>query len=140
MKTYHGTCHCGGMSVAYQSAVPPAETEIRACQCAFCRMHASLTVSDPNGALRFGEKAPGVMRRYTFGLKTADYLLCGICGAYLGAVMRDRAVRAYGIVNIRVLADRAAFTRPERPAVYDGETVAQRIARRRARWTPLAEA
>lgn len=140
MTTYPGACHCGDVAVEYETAVPPAETDVRACQCSFCRMHGAQAVSDPDGGIRFIEKTRGALRRYTFGLKTADYVLCGNCGAYMGAVMRDGSESGYGIVNIRVLADRAAFTRAPRPAVYDGESVAERVARRRARWTPLAKA
>lgn len=142
MSIHRGACHCGGVTVEYDTAVPPAETELRACQCSFCRMHGAEAVSDPDGLLRFRDATAGAMRRYTFGLKTADFILCGICGAYMGAVMADdtgpKTGPGFGIVNTRVLADRSAFTRPAAPSVYDGEDLAGRIARRRARWTPMA--
>lgn len=137
MTIYRGSCHCGGLAVEFDTAVPAGETEVRACQCSFCRMHGALVVSDPEGTVSFAEKTLGTMRRYTFGLNTADFLLCGNCGAYMGAAMRDGRGQ-YGIVNIRVLANRAEFTLPPRPADYDDESIADRLARRRARWTPLA--
>ncbi len=137
--TFHkGTCHCGGVAVAYESAVPPSETQVRACQCSFCRKHGALAISDPGGTIEFTESRPGAMRRYRFALGTADYILCGTCGAYLGAVMSEESGGAYGIVNIRVLDEPDMFTQSPQPAVYDAETEAQRIARRRQRWTPLA--
>jgi hypothetical protein len=133
---YEGACHCGGVGVEFETAVPPEETDVRACQCSFCRMHASRAVGDPRGRLRFIECRPGAMHRYRFGLKTADYVLCRECGAYLGAVLAGDAA-ATGIVNIAVLADRDAFTRAPDPAVFDHEDEAARIARRKANWTPV---
>ncbi len=138
MTIHRGSCHCGSISVAFETAVPAAETEVRACQCSFCRMHASRAAADPKGLLRFDEAKPGTMRRYTFGLKTADYILCSECGAYMGAVMHDKSDRSFGIVNTRVLVDGALFTCPPIAAVYDDEDAPRRIARRRARWTHVA--
>ena len=111
---------------------------MRECQCSLGRMHGSLAVSDPACSLRFREREPGSIRNYAFGLRTADYVLCGTCGAYMGAVMRDSKNQGFGIVNTRVLARQSEFIQSPKAAVYDGEDVAQRTARRRARWTPLA--
>lgn len=140
MAIYRGTCHCGGVAVDYETAVPPGEAEVRACQCSFCRMHGARAVSDPEGRLSFAEKTPGALRRYSFALKTADYILCGTCGAYLGAALSDDAGGGYGIVNILVLDTPEAFTQAPQPFDYDAESVAARIARRRERWTPMATA
>jgi hypothetical protein len=100
-------------------------------------MHGSLAVSDPAGSLQFREREPGVIRNYVFGLRTADYVLCSTCGAYMGAVMRSLDGQGFGIVNTRVLARQGDFNRPPKATIYDDEDVAQRTARRRARWTPL---
>ena len=136
--TYQGQCHCGALEVAYESAVAAAETQVRECQCSFCRLHASMTVSDPKGRIRFTEARPGSLKRYRFGLKTAQSLLCAHCGAYMGALMSSRDGAQYAIVNIRTLADRARFTQPPQAMVYDGEDAAARIARREQKWTPAA--
>ena len=138
MTSHKGSCHCGGVEVAFVTAVPPAETEVRACQCSFCRMHGAQAVSDPQGRISFSETTAGALRRYRFALGTADYILCGTCGAYLGAVLREETGGGYGIVNIRVLDEPDIFTQPPQPFVYDAEDEAARIARRRRRWTPLA--
>lgn len=138
MTRYDGACHCGRVTVEFETAVPPADAEVRACQCSFCRMHGSLAVSDPAGSLRFREREPGAIRNYALGLRTADYVLCGTCGVYMGAVMRGSENQGFGIVNTRVLARQSDFIRSPKAAVYDDEDVAQRTARRRERWTPLA--
>ncbi len=136
--SYQGQCHCGALEVAYESALPAAQTQVRECQCSFCRLHASMTVSDPAGRVRFTETRPGSLNRYTFGLKTSESLLCAHCGAYMGALMASKDGAHYAIVNIRTLAERAQFTRPPEPSVYDGEDVAARIVRRKQKWTPAA--
>ncbi len=137
MTLHKGTCHCGGVGVAYETAVPPADTPVRACQCSFCRMHGALAVSDPKGSLEFTENRAGALRCYRFALGTADFILCGICGAYLGAILNDEAGGGYGIVNIRVLDEPDAFIRAPEPSVYDAENESERIARRCQNWTPV---
>lgn len=138
MAIYEGSCHCGGVTVAFETAVPPGDTPVRACQCSFCRKHDTRTVSDPEGQARFTERSAGALQRYRFGLGTADYIVCGRCGVYLGAAMTEDEGGGYAIVNSRALDNSSAFAGPAQPVVYDGESVEERIARRRARWTPLA--
>src|SRR5690606_34244006 len=48
---HHGGCHCGAIVIDFESAVSAEETEVRACQCTFCRKHGSRAVSDPGGKL-----------------------------------------------------------------------------------------
>jgi hypothetical protein len=91
-------------------------------------------VSGPKARIEFIARKPGRMRRYRFGLRTADFLLCGNCGVYVGAVM-TRDTGMFGIVNIRALVappeDLAAVV----PVTYDGEDEESRIARRESRWS-----
>lgn len=42
------------------------------------------------------------MVRYQFATKTADFLICGKCGVYLGAQMRGDA-RYYAIANLNTM-------------------------------------
>ncbi len=58
MHSLPGRCHCGNISLVYETAVAPAETEIRACACGFCRRHGALGVSDPQGRLRIAVADP----------------------------------------------------------------------------------
>ena len=84
-----GRCHCGALGFVLTSTTPPAEWQIRACQCAFCRAHAALSLSDPRGSLRFVHADPSRLQRYQFALRTADFLLCRECGVYIAAVTRE---------------------------------------------------
>ena len=137
MRTYAGSCHCAAIGFDFRTALAPAQWSIRACQCAFCRAHAALSCSDPDGTLAFVEHERGALARYRFGLKTADFLLCSRCGVYVGAVIDTPAGR-FGIFNTRALRDPPTDLPAAQPMVYDGEDAAARAARRTRRWTPLA--
>lgn len=130
MTRLEGGCHCGAITAVFETALAPADIEVRADQCGFCRRHGAKTVSDPAGrlTLRFAEDA---VRRYRFGARTAEFLVCRDCGAYVASVMEHFGVLNVVGADIAVLASRAA-----RPVDYDGESADERRARRRQRWTP----
>jgi hypothetical protein len=73
--------------------------------------------------------------RYRFGLELADFLVCSVCGNYLGAMRSDpdgdRMVINTNLMGLDEL--------PDEPTAmdYDGEDDADRATRQRARWTPL---
>jgi len=91
-------------------------------------------VSDPKGKLIFEVTKPETLVRYRFGLKLSDFLICARCGAYLGVYMEDPA-GALGVLNLNVLKERDRFPAPT-TMDYEGESVDDRLQRRRARWTP----
>lgn len=136
-QSFEGTCHCGAIGYIYRTALPTHEWTIRECQCRFCRTHAALSTSDPAGSLEFVEFDRDAMRRYQFGLRSADFLLCGNCGVYVGALMQTR-VKRFGIINVRAL-NLSMASLPEVVEIsYEGEEMAERLARRENRWTPVA--
>ena len=131
MSLYEGACHCGAVSAAFETAIDPADIDVRADQCGFCRRHGAKTVSDPAGklALRFREAD---IERYRFGTRTSDFIVCRSCGAYVAAI-----IEGYGVLNAAAADIRAFAEKPARPVSYEDETAAVRLARRRDRWTPL---
>lgn len=137
MTTHEGGCHCGNIRLTFRTATAPSETELRACQCSFCRKHNSLAASDPNGMLTLRVKNETLLSRYAFGLRTAEYLVCRDCGVYVAAVTTDPVERR-AIVIVNALDEREQFTQEPRPTVYDAETRDERIARRQARWMPVS--
>lgn len=137
MTVYTGSCHCGGVTVTFETETDPADVPLRECQCGFCRRHGAVSATDPKGRIRYTETRPGAMKRYQFGLKSADYILCNECGVYLGAVMTEDGRDTYATTNIRTYADRDRFTRTPQPIVYEDEPLEARRARRRERWTPV---
>jgi hypothetical protein len=131
MASYRGACHCGAVQVSFESRFEPAELPVRACQCSFCRSHGARTATDPQGRIRIS----GPLRRYRFGLRTADFLLCPECGVYVGALYAD-ADGAWATLNVNCLDERKLFPAAPEPVSYEGEDAAGRVARRKARWTP----
>ena len=65
MTNYKGSCHCGAITVELETKTDPAEIEIRECQCSFCRAHGAVSASDPNGRIRYIDREPGDIVRYT---------------------------------------------------------------------------
>src|SRR5687767_2425818 len=102
MTGYEGSCHCGAIGYTFHTRIAPQKWTLRACQCSFCRAHVALSASDPSGAIEFHERESGVLERYRFGLRTADFLLCRRCGVYIGALIETPRGR-YGIVNVHAL-------------------------------------
>jgi hypothetical protein len=134
--SYEGACHCGALTFRYETALPTASWPVRACQCSFCRLHAALTSSDPAGTLSFYAIDLSDLQRYRFGSRTADFLICRRCGAYLGAIIRSSA-SGYGLANLRTLRPMPGELSTPVPMNYDAESPAQRVVRRESRWTPL---
>jgi hypothetical protein len=131
-----GGCHCGAIGFLYRTAVPVDRWSIRACQCSFCRAHGALSTSDSAGTLEFLAQDAAALQRYRFGGRTADFLLCGHCGVYVGALV-SATPDAFGIINVRALRQAPAGIAGSVEVRYDGESTAERIARRRQRWTPV---
>lgn len=132
-----GGCHCGNLKLQLRTELRPEEFEIRACQCSFCRKHATLAIADPQGEVELRVEEPEQLGRYSFGQRTIDFLLCRICGVYVGAVTRDGSLRALVIVN--VLDSRKAFAGNAPLEVdYDAEVREDRLERRRTLWTPFS--
>ena len=137
MNGYVARCHCGALSACYRTVLPTSDWNIRACQCSFCRAHAALSTSDPAGLLAYSCSQPELLQRYRFGTGSAEFLICRVCGVYLGAqIMSDR--KRFGILNVRALRPIPAnLPNPERKD-YADETPEIRRLRRESRWTPLS--
>ena len=129
--TYTGGCHCGALSMEFHSSKPLAP---RACDCSFCRKHGVRSVSDADGRAVIRHMATRPAQRYRFGLKTADFFICPTCGVYVAAVIEVEG-KWYSVLNLNAFDDFHADIEAE-PMCYDGESVADRTARRCRVWTP----
>ena len=126
---HSGTCHCGRVRVELRTDKPLLP---RACQCGFCRRHGARTVSDPEGwaTLTLGPDSV----RYRFGTDTTDFLICGRCGVYVGAVAEMDGA-AYATLNLNAF-DEPPLDLVTQPVSYEGEDASAKAARRRRNWTP----
>ncbi len=132
---HEGRCHCGNLTVTFETARPAGSIQLRTCGCTFCRRHGATWTTDPAGALEIRVADPALLSRYQFALRTSEFLLCRRCGVHVGAVCEiDGAT--YASLNANVLDDRDAFTQAPTPVDYEDEDVAGRMARRRRVWTP----
>ena len=121
-----------------RSQAAPDRWQVRACQCGFCRIHGARTVSDPGGSLTFRVAEPSKLRRYRFATRSADFLLCGVCGVYVAAVLTSEKGQ-FATVNVNAI--RGLEHVPEAVHVsYDEESREERESRREQRWTPVADA
>ncbi len=89
-------------------------------------------MADPDGHLLI--RAPeGGLRRYRFGLKITDFLICATCGVYVAPVIRHEG-QHYASLNVNMLDARDDLDPAPPLASYAGETAEARIARRLKRW------
>jgi len=130
-----GGCHCGNIKVRLRLSMPPQDSLLRACACAFCRAHGTRTVADRDGTFEIEAADWSLVERYRFGLRTADYFICRRCGVYVGAVC-DTSKGQRAIANINCLTDRSAFTQTPATPDYDCETTEARVERHAAKWMP----
>lgn len=130
----HGGCHCGALRLVYRTALAPADTAPRACDCSYCRMHGAAYVSDPAGALTIRVSDPQCLRSYRQGSEAALFRLCGRCGV-LVAVTYAQDGRDYAAVNAGCLDSRDAFAAwvPASPQRLSRE---QKIGRWTQLWVP----
>jgi len=131
---HEGVCHCERIRATFETDETPAALGVRTCQCAFCRRHGAVNVSDPSGLTTIDADASNLYR-YVFALRTADFLICRTCGVYVAAVM-GRGERIRSTINIVGLRMTAFSDIPEAPMEYGAESPEERIARRYDRWTP----
>ena len=133
-RAYDGGCHCGALRVRFTPARTAEEVPLRQCACSFCRKHGATTATDADGRLHIEVVDLDEAVRYRFGLRTADFLLCGRCGVYVAAVMETEA-GAVATLNVNILDDRAAFTAEPTSVDYGEEEAHARRLRRARAWT-----
>jgi hypothetical protein len=135
---FAGGCHCGNLSYVFEASAPLEVLGLRADVCSFCRSHGARNTSDPNGAVRISVRNGAKLDRYRFGLKTADFLVCRDCGVYIGALLEDGG-KGWFTVNANTFREKPPLDFPAVPHDFDSEDTHSRIARRKAKWTPVAE-
>ena len=129
-----GQCHCGKIKATFETEKTPETLGVRTCQCVFCRRHGAINISDPDGVTTIDAASEDV-NRYTFALRTADFLTCKTCGVYIAAVLTD-GDQSWSTVNVHGLRVPEFLDHEITPGNYEGETEAARVARRKANWTP----
>ncbi len=132
---HSGSCHCGAIGVDLETDGEPREQVIGACQCSFCRKHNARAFSDPRARVTLTAHEPTELQRYTFGLNTSKQIICRRCGVYVAMILTEDG-RAWSVINIDTLDNRALFSQPAKLRDYSSEDRIGRIERRKGQWTP----
>jgi len=136
VERFEGRCHCGNLSFVFETSAGLNELGLRACQCSFCRAHNAQTTSDPNGVVHFSVHEPELLSRYRMGHGITDFLICARCGVFVAAMMEHGGTQLM-TVNANVFRPCPPRNLSVNRVDYSTESVDQRIARRRLRWTPV---
>jgi hypothetical protein len=126
-----GSCHCGDISLRFETERDPAELPVTVCGCTFCLKHRPRFTNDPTGSLAISYKDEA-LGRYRFALRLADFLICRTCGVFVCTFLDQRAC-----INLEALQRATEFTAtPNRFTAYSSETADVRRARWAKEWTP----
>ena len=128
-----GQCHCGNVSFTLAWEPEPAEIRARECGCSFCRKHGGVWTSHPGGRLRVAIAEPRLVKRYTFGTRTAEFLVCSRCGIVPVVTSRIDG-RDYAVVSVNAFENVDAAIIRRSGADFDGEGTEDRLARRQRNW------
>jgi hypothetical protein len=128
-----GSCHCRNLVLALAWQPDPSEIPARACGCSFCTRHGAVWTAKPDGVLEIAIADPERMSRYSFGTRTAEFLVCTRCGG-LPVATSEIGGRLYAVVNVNCFEDFPAERVRRAPARFDGEDEAARLARRQRGW------
>ncbi|HYE28265.1 MAG TPA: hypothetical protein VEA61_08535 [Allosphingosinicella sp.] len=134
-RRYRGSCHCGALTLVFETRRP---LRPRACQCSFCRRHSARTVSDPEGRATIRLAVPLEAAAYLFASRQASYLTCPRCGVYLGATIATPE-GSFATLNLNAFDERHPELEAQ-PVCYEGQSAAEKRARRIGLWTPATVA
>ena len=129
----HGSCHCGNISFELDWPGEAAEIPARACTCTFCRKHGGVWTSNPRGSLRVAVDDAKQLSKYSFGTRTALFHICSRCGA-VPVVTSEIEGNTYAVVSVNAFDNVDPALLKHAGATFDGETEAERLARRARGW------
>jgi hypothetical protein len=128
-----GSCHCGNIAFDLTWDPDPQEIPARACGCSFCVKHGGVWTSNPSGTLTVNFRDSSLVSKYSFGTKTANFLVCSRCGN-VPLVTSSIDGNLYAVVSVNAFnnVDSALLRRVS--ASFDDETIDTRLARRKRNW------
>jgi len=135
MQRIAGGCHCGTITFVLYSPAGSESLPVRACTCSFCRGHGAVYTSHREGALDVVVRDRSGLARYTFATATAEFFVCRHCGV-MPLVTSTIEGRQYAVVNVNACdgVEREALIASA--TCFDGESVEQRLQRRKRTWIP----
>ena len=128
-----GSCHCRNLTFTLRWEPEPAEIPARACGCSFCIKHGGVWTSCPTGSLRVAVRDPTCVSAYAFGTRTAQFHVCTACGV-VPVVSSRIDGRLVDVVSVNAFEGVDSALLRHAPASFDGESEAERLARRQRNW------
>ncbi len=130
---HSGKCHCGNIHFTFETHIAVPEIIHRCCTCSFCRKQGARYSSDPGGRLDVSISQKENINRYRFGHKTADFIICKICGV-MPFITSDIDGNTYAVLNINCLDNVDQIEDGSSDVTYDEEGTEDRLSRRKKRW------
>jgi hypothetical protein len=128
-----GSCHCGNIGFRLNWVPEPATIPARACSCSFCQKHGGVWTSCPSGELDISLQDSALVSRYSFGTRTAEFLICSRCGV-VPVVTSLINGQLYAVVSVNSFDPIDPAMLRSAPANFDGEEEVARLARRAQNW------
>ncbi len=133
-STFKGGCHCGGIRFEITTTKKLNPLSPRQCGCTFCQRHGVFGVSDPGGKLCVKISNSDNVNRYQFGHKTAEFLICKVCGV-APVVLSIIDDHLYSVLNGRSLDQPWPFDVSNIPQMDFGDEIpGERLERRKKNW------
>lgn len=133
MRTIHGKCHCGNISYRLDWPEAAKTIAVRACGCTFCTKHGGVYTSHPDAALSARTADESLVNRYAFGTETGEFYICTRCGA-VPFVTSTIDGTQYAVVNVNTFENVDRSELDASASDFDGESVADRLGRRKRNW------
>ena len=129
-----GACECGAVKLVYQCGQAMPDIAARSCQCLYCAPRGASYLSHAQAALHVQVRDLRYLYAHRFGTGTADFMHCSVCNMQV-FVCSEIEGRTYALVSAPALQE---FEQLQNFSAvdYDGETLAQRLSRRRQFWIP----
>jgi hypothetical protein len=128
-----GRCHCGNISFALDWRPEPSEIPARACTCSFCVKHGGVWTSCPTGSLMVSVKDRGLVSKYAFGTKTAEFHVCTGCGV-VPVVTSQIDGHLYAVVSVNAFENVEPELLRRAPSSFEGENEQARLRQRKRNW------
>ena len=134
-RRIHGSCHCGNIHIVFDWPGAGSVIPARACGCGLCRKHGGVWTSHPDARFYLTLADPSRVSSYRFGTGTADFHVCTACGVIPIVTCTIDGAR-YAVVNVNTFDDVDRSELALAAADFEGETIDNRLARRRRNGTP----
>jgi hypothetical protein len=133
-----GSCHCRNISFTLTWEPDPAEIPARACTCSFCTRHGGVWTSNPAGSLKITVEDPTRLSKYSFGTRTAEFLVCSTCGI-VPVALSTIDDHLYAVVSVNAFEGVEPSLLRRASSNFDAETETSRLARRKRNWIANVE-